>query len=96
MNNGIMLSADYATYSWTHKDLQEGFAGGTTTCSNSGLYGNAYTNTNLTGVCDEGIQDALALQAEINLAYNAHLYLGYTFTNKQEANLFGTGLDFAF
>ena len=97
MNNGIMLSADYATYSWTHKDLQEGFDGGTTACSNSTLYGNAYTNTNIpSSVCDEGIKDALALQAEINLAYNAHLYLGYTFTNKQEANLFGTGLDFAF
>ena len=96
MNNGIMLSADYATYSWTHKDLQEGYAGGTTTCSNANLYGNAYTNTNLTGVCDEGIKDALALQATINLALNAHLYLSYTFTNEAQDNLLGTGLDFAF
>ncbi len=94
MNNGIMLSADYATYSWTHKNLQES-VNGTSACPNSGLYGSAYSNEP-TGVCDEGIKDALALQATINLAYNAHLYLGYTITNKTEANLLGTGLDFAF
>jgi hypothetical protein len=95
MNNGIMLSADYGTYSWTHKDLQEGYAGGTTACPNSNLYGYAYA-TSPSNICDEGIKDSLDLQAEINLAYNAHLYLGYTITNKTEANSFGTGLDFAF
>ena len=99
MNNGIMLSADYASYSWTHKDLQEEYEnsvnGVTSGCQNGSLYqSGAYSEVN--GGCNEGISYALALQAEINLAYNAHLYLGYTITNKDQDNLLGTGLDFAF
>ena len=99
MNNGVMLSADYASYSWTHKDLQEEYqnsvSGVTSGCQNGSLYqSGAYSEVN--GGCNEGISYALALQAEINLAYNAHLYLGYTITNKDQDNLLGTGLDFAF
>lgn len=96
MNNGIMLSADYGQYSWTHKTLQEAYNASATDgtgCTNLYQTG-SYTENN--GGCNEGIQDALDLQAEINLAYNAHLYLGYVFTNKTEDNTFGTGLDFAF
>ena len=93
MNNGIMLSADYSQYSWTHKDSQLAYLnGGSTTTDNVGLYG----GSSLPGTVYNGIKDALALQATINLAYNAHLYLGYTITNQQEDNLLGTGLDFAF
>ncbi|MHB1545832.1 MAG: hypothetical protein ACYCSB_06260 [bacterium] len=100
MNNGIMLSADYAAYSWTHKDLQEeyqNYKNGVVApaCQDGGLYqSGAYPEVN--GGCNEGISYALALQATINLAYNAHLYLGYTITNKDQDNLLGTGLDFAF
>ena len=99
MNNGIMLSADYAAYSWTHKDLQEEFQnfenGVTNGCQDGSLYqSGVYPEVN--GGCNEGISYALALQATINLAYNAHLYLGYTITNKDQDNLLGTGLDFAF
>ncbi len=99
MNNGIMLSADYSAYSWTHKDLQEEYQNGvnsvTTGCQNGSLYqSGVYAEVN--GGCNEGISYALALQAEINLAYNAHLYLGYTVTSKDQDNLLGTGLDFAF
>jgi len=94
MNNGIMLSADYAQYSWTHKNSQLAYLNG----SNSGVDNPLLYNTTITlpGTSYNGIKDALALQAEINLAYNAHLYLGYTITNQQEDNLLGTGLDFAF
>ena len=111
MNNGIMLSADYAQYSWTHKDEQEAFIYDGTTgaqyCNSlaawnnslytpdSGLYQyGVYTNNQ--GYCGEGIKDAVALQATINLALNAHLYLAYLWTNKDQDNTFGTGLDFAF
>ncbi len=101
MNNGIMLSADYAAYSWTHKNLQEAYQNAravppvTTGCQDGSLYQTGvYPEVN--GGCNEGIKDALALQATINLALNAHLYLGYTFTNKAQDNLLGTGLDFAF
>jgi hypothetical protein len=99
MNNGIMLSADYASYSWTHKDLQEEYQNGVngvaSGCQDGGLYQTgAYNEVN--GGCNEGVSYALALQATINLAYNAHLYLGYTITNKDQDNLLGTGLDFAF
>ena len=93
MNNGIMLSADYSQYSWTHKDSQLQYLNsGAGLADNTALYG----GSSLPNTSYNGIKDALALQAEINLAYNAHLYLGYTFTNQQEDNLLGTGLDFAF
>ena len=88
MNNGIMLSADYSQYSWTHKDSQLAYANDQGTL----LYG----GSSLPGTTYNGIKDALDLQAEINLAYNAHLYIGYTLTNQQEEDQFGTGLDFAF
>ncbi len=91
MNNGVMLSADYSQYSWTHKNSQLEFLNsGTGTADNVKLYG----GPSLPGY--NGIKDALDLQAEINLAYNAHLYIGYTLTNQQEDDQFGTGLDFAF
>ena len=97
IGNGLMLSADYAQYSWTHKDLAEAAGGNaTSTCVNSQLYGSVYTNTSLAGVCDEGIKDAFAINVEYNLAYNAHLYLAYLITNKSQADTVGTGLDFAF
>ena len=93
MNNGVMLSADYSQYSWTHKNSELAFLnGGSTTTDNTGLYG----GPSLPGTSYNGIKDALDLQAEINLAYNAHLYIGYTLTNQQENDQFGTGLDFAF
>ncbi len=98
MNNGIMLTADYAQYSWTHKNSELEFANGVagkgngvTTDINT-LYGGPI----FPGTSYNGIKNALDLQAEINLAYNAHLYLGYTFTNQQEDDTVGTGLDFAF
>ena len=92
MNNGIMLSADYGQYSWTHKNSELEFLNGGGTADNVSLYG----GSSLPGTSYNGIKNALDLQAEINLAYNAHLYLGYTFTNQQENDQFGTGLDFAF
>ncbi len=93
---GLMLSADYAQYSWTHANAQEAFNGYYgTTCANAGLYEYMpYTSSN--GCLNKGIKDALSLQAEYNLAYNAHLYFGYVLTNESEDNTFGTGLDFAF
>lgn len=97
LGTGVMLSADYAVFSWTHKNLQEAYDGVAGGCPNNAtLYQNGiYTETN-NGCSNEGVKDTLALQAEINLAYNAHLYLGYTITNLQEDNMLGTGLDFAF
>jgi hypothetical protein len=96
IGNGLMLSADYAAYSWTHKNAQEAFNGTYgTACDNAGLYESGiYTSSN--GCSNEGVKDAFAIQAEYNLAYNAHLYLGYLFTNKSQDNTIGTGLDFAF
>ncbi|MCL4321897.1 MAG: hypothetical protein M0016_06370 [Deltaproteobacteria bacterium] len=97
IGNGLMLSADYAAYSWTHKDAQEAYNGNNpgASCSNASLYqSGTYTSSN--GCTNEGIKDAFAINAEYNLAYNAHLYLGYLFTNKSEDNTVGAGLDFAF
>ena len=96
IGNGLMLSADYAQYSWTHKNLQEGWINSNpTSCENANLYqSGTYTSTN--GCTNEGIKDAFAINVEYNLAYNAHLYLGYLLTNKSEDNTIGTGLDFAF
>ena len=102
MDNGIMLSADYSQFSWTHKEIQEAGApdyycpsSSTGFVDSSGLYQYGVYNDN-SGVCQEGIQNAFAVQAEINLALNAHLYLGYLFTNESQDDTFGTGLDFAF
>ncbi|MCL4542387.1 MAG: hypothetical protein M1458_01405 [Deltaproteobacteria bacterium] len=98
IGNGLMLSADYAQYSWTHKDLQEAYNGAGQTpaaCSDAGLYeSGSYVSSN--GCISEGIKDAFAIEAEYNLAYNAHLYLAYLLTNKAQDNTLGTGLDFAF
>ncbi len=96
IGNGLMLSADYAQYSWTHKDLQEGWINNNpTSCESANLY---QTGTYSSNGCttNEGIKDAFAINVEYNLAYNAHLYLGYLLTNKSEDNTIGTGLDFAF
>ena len=102
MNNGIMLSAAYGQFSWTHKDLQEGFMDQNTglffpnICTdNAGLYQNGtYIQNN--GCETEGIKDAFGIEADINLALNAHLFLGYGWTNEDQNNGFETGLDFAF
>ena len=96
IGNGLMLSADYAAYSWTHKNAQEAYNGTYgTSCDNGSLYeSGTYTSSN--GCTNEGIKDAFAINAEYNLAYNAHWYLGYLFTNKSQDNTIGTGLDFAF
>ncbi|MHB8232303.1 MAG: hypothetical protein ACYDDB_05320 [bacterium] len=98
IGNGLMLSADYATYSWTHKNSEEAFNADagintTTSCANSNLYGTGYISN---GCYTNGVQDAVTLQAEYNLAYNAHLYLAYVITSHSENNTLGTGLDFAF
>jgi hypothetical protein len=95
IGNGLMLSADYATYSWSHKGAQEGYNGTYgTSCSDSQLY---QTGVYTSGNCsNNGIKDALNLEAEYNLAYNAHLYLEYVFTNHTQDNILGSGLDFAF
>ena len=96
IGNGLMLSADYAAYSWTHKSAQEAYNGTYgTSCDNASLYqSGVYTSSN--GCTNEGVKDAFAINVEYNLAYNAHLYLGYLLTNKSEDNTIGTGLDFAF
>ncbi|MCL4497686.1 MAG: hypothetical protein M1467_06230 [Deltaproteobacteria bacterium] len=95
IGNGLMLSADYAAYSWTHKSAQEAYNSTYgTSCDNAGLYPGSYMSSN--GCTNEGIKDAFAINVEYNLAYNAHLYLGYLLTNKSEDNTIGTGLDFAF
>ena len=94
IGNGLMLTADYATYSWTHKDSQEAYNGATTSCSNANLYQTQSYISN--GCLTDGVKDSVTLLAEYNLAYNAHLYLEYVFTNNDQANTVGTGLDFAF
>ncbi|MHB1698001.1 MAG: hypothetical protein ACYCSQ_07885 [bacterium] len=99
IGNGLMLTADYATYSWTHKATQEAFnesqGAANTACPNANLYsGQSYSLAN--GCSIDGVRDSVTLQAEYNLAYNAHLYVEYLITNNQEADTVGTGLDFAF
>ncbi len=96
LGNAVMLSVDYAQYSWNHKDLQEGFNGNAAACpANGNLYqSGVYNNSN--GCTNEGIKDAFDVSVWFNLAYNAHLYLEYFATNKSQDNSFGTGLDFAF
>jgi hypothetical protein len=96
MNNGVMLSADYAQYSWTHKDLQEGAIGNSSPCDNADLYENGTYKNQSNSCTNEGIQDALELQASINLSLNSHLYVGYQFTNESQDNTLQTGLFFAF
>ena len=96
LGHGAMLVADFSTYSWQHKDTEEAFNGTLgTSCSNAGLYESGiYTSSN--GCPNEGIKDAFDLFGDLNLAYNAHLYAGYIFTNKSQDNMFRTGLYFAF
>jgi hypothetical protein len=86
IGDGLMVYADYATYSWSHKDAEEAFDGGT----DSNLYQSGSYDNN------DGVKDALYLMAEYNLAYNAHLYAGYDFTNHTQDNTLQTGLFFAF
>ncbi len=89
----VMLSGDYATYSWTHQNLQQAFnAGGTIPAVNAS--NNLYQSGSYAS--NEGVKNALDAEVWVNLALNAHLYVGYLFTNKAEDNMFGTGLDFAF
>lgn len=98
---GLMLAAEYAQYSWSHKGLQEAFnAGGQipSTCASAGLYqSGAYHENNTAAACvNGGIQNEFDVLAEYSLAYNAHVYVEYLFTNKSENNTFGTGLAFGF
>jgi hypothetical protein len=100
LGHGAMLVADFSTYSWEHKQTEEAYNDGdlgttlTTTCANQNLYeSGTYTSGNCT---NEGIKDAFDLFGDLNLAYNAHLYAGYIFTNKSQDDMFRTGLYFAF
>ncbi len=94
IGTGLMLSADYATYSFSHKGAQEAYNGTYgTSCPDASLYGSAYPSGNCV---NNGIKNALNLEAEYNLAYNAHLYLEYIFTNHSQDNTLGSGIDFAF
>lgn len=97
IGNGLMFTAEYAQYSWTHKDLQEGWINNNpTSCENNNLYQyGAYTEIN-NGCQNEGIKDNLDLQVEYSLAFNAHLYLEYMITNKAQDDTLGSGLAFAF
>ena len=98
LGHGVMLVADYSTYSWQHKQTQELYQqsqnSGVDTCSTTNLYQSGSYLAN--GCFNEGIKDAFDVFGDINLAYNAHLYAGYIFTNKQEDDMFRTGLYFAF
>ncbi len=103
LGHGAMLVADFSTYSWEHKQTEEEYNqivaadnGGTSlTCANGNLY---ESGTYASGSCNtnEGIKDAFDIFGDLNLAYNAHLYAGYIFTNKSQDNMFRTGLYFAF
>ncbi|RZD16709.1 MAG: hypothetical protein EVJ46_00260 [Candidatus Acididesulfobacter guangdongensis] len=92
VGDGLMVYADYATYSWAHKDAQEAFDRTLNSSypNNDDLYQVGSYNGN------DGVKDALYLMAEYNLAYNAHLYAGYDFTNHTQDNTLQTGLFFAF
>ncbi len=94
---GLMLSADYAEYTWRNEDAQEAYnlKYNSATCSGDNLYQNngGYTLTN--GCQSEGIQHALTFQVSYNLAQNAHLWADYVFTNVFEYNTFGAGIDIA-
>ena len=93
LGHGAMLVADFSTYSWQHKQTEEAFNGTlNTSCSNGNLYETGAYGPN----CNEGIKDAFDLFGDLNLAYNAHLYAGYIFTNKSQDDMFRTGLYFAF
>jgi hypothetical protein len=95
LGHGAMLAADFSTYSWQHKQTEEVFNNnGTlpTSCANQNLYESGAYGPN----CNEGIKDAFDLFGDLNLAYNAHLYAGYIFTNKSQDDMFRTGLYFAF
>jgi hypothetical protein len=98
LGHGAMLVADFSTYSWQHKQTEEEFNYYTNTlptnCANDGLY---QSGLYASGSCgNEGIKDAFDLFGDLNLAYNAHLYAGYIFTNKSQDDMFRTGLYFAF
>jgi hypothetical protein len=91
LGHGAMLAADFSTYSWQHKQTEEAF-NASTICANQNLYESGTYGTN----CNEGVKDAFDLFGDLNLAYNAHLYAGYIFTNKSQDDMFRTGLYFAF
>ncbi len=94
VGNGLMLMAEYATYSWTHKDAQEAYnLTYGTSCSNANLYGTGYLSN---GCNTDGVKDDVLLQAEYNLSLNAHLFINYSFANNDQANTWGAGLDMAF
>ena len=107
-DTGIMFSAGYAAYSWMHKNAQEAYdylkanslapssaVAIPSSCADEGLY-QAGTYTGSDGCTNSGIQKALTLQAEYNLALNAHLYFNYVFTNQVQDDTFQTGLAFVF
>ncbi len=99
IGHGLMFAAQYAHYSWTHKDLQEAYLNSGTinsSCADAKLYQSGTYKEVSNGCTNEGIKSEIALLAEYNLAYNAHIYLEYLFTNKSQNNTLGTGLAFAF
>ncbi len=100
IGNGVMLSADYAQYSWTHKDLQEGFlgngTGGNGCPDNSNLYQAGTYTANGAACVNEGVKDEFAIDLNYLLAYNARVFVSYLFTNKSQDDTVGAGLDFAF
>ena len=104
LGHGAMLVADFSTYSWQHKQTEEEFnenpyvsneTDASSSCSNADLYqSGTYASSN--GCINEGVKDAFDIFGDVNLAYNAHLYAGYIFTNKSQDDMFRTGLYFAF
>lgn len=105
---GLMFSADYAQYNWRNKDAQAAYnvassaSGASSSCPDGGLYNNPSSSTYTlyspaNGSCGgtEGVQHALTLQAEYNLALNAHIWVDYVFTNVFQYNTFGAGIDLA-
>ncbi len=106
-DKGLMFSAAFATYSWIYEDAQEAYnyinanslppstVAGISSCGGQNLY-EAGTYFGADGCANGGIKNALTLQAEYNLSYNAHLYFNYVFTNEVQDDTFQTGLAFMF
>ena len=93
---GTYLQVSYAQYDWTHASSEDAFinsVNGTAYGCNAGLYGSP---ASLGGTCYEGQKDNLTVKADIMLAANAFLSLGYNFSNISEEDAFTTNLEFAF
>ncbi len=110
MYTGLMLMAEYSVYRWDHKALQEAYNFDYNSMSKTQYFynslnflGNAggelYQNgfyTNNSGEMNEGVDQTLTLTATYNIAYNTYLYAVYLLTDRQQDDMFGTGLAFAF